>query len=552
MSERTSPGPESPVAAASPRERRLLGLIVLAAALLRLALLALPRVIRWDEPAYLLLGRSLWLDHRYTIWGLPELHYSPLYPLLSGLVLALTGDGEAASGFWFVLLGAAAVLPVYAIARALFGGRAALAAAALVAILPALSTSCLYWGTMTEPLFVALLYAAIWCAMSGAESRSSARFGVGGALIGLSYLARPEAVGWAVTLPAAALVVWACRGELARRRNAAALAAFFATFLLVGAPYVVYLHGISGRWMVSGKLGITYESGRVIRTQDVAAYDELTNGVDPATGEMRWDSESRFSVDMLGLLFHHTGELVARVGINLRQLLANPWRQPVLPLPLLLPIAVAVFRRGGLRRRLEREVWLLAAAAPVAAFLLFHVQQRFFVPALPALLIWAAAGLVAIAEAIAARLPPAARLRPLASPGALAAALVLLTAAGLALVHVAIVREQVPTCWFAHKAAGRWIHDHTPADARVLTVDYAICVYGDRTCLASPRVGYHELLDYARRHGVGYLVVDDVQVRAARPFLAFLLDGDRPAPELEPVFRTADQTGTTVVFRLRG
>ena len=81
-------------------------LIVLLALLLRAGLASLPRVIRWDEPDYLWLGKSLWTGHGYTINGVPELHYTPLVPILAGGIYALTGDPELGSDVWYVLFGA--------------------------------------------------------------------------------------------------------------------------------------------------------------------------------------------------------------------------------------------------------------------------------------------------------------------------------------------------------------------------------------------------------------------------------------------------------------
>src|SRR5436305_196830 len=93
-----------------PRERKALLALTSTAFAFRFALLLLPRVIRWDEPVYLLLGRNLWSGLGFTFSGHPELHHSPLFPLLAGATLKLTGRPEAASDVWYVLFGTLLIL----------------------------------------------------------------------------------------------------------------------------------------------------------------------------------------------------------------------------------------------------------------------------------------------------------------------------------------------------------------------------------------------------------------------------------------------------------
>ncbi len=160
----------------NPRERKALLALAAAAFAFRLALLLLPRVIRWDEPVYLLLGKNLWSGLGFTFNGHPELHHSPLFPILAGATLKLTGRPETASNVWYVLLGTLLTFPVYGLARRLTSHGGALLAAALVAFFPALTTAVLYWGTMTEPLFLLLIYSAAYLTMRGLERESPALF----------------------------------------------------------------------------------------------------------------------------------------------------------------------------------------------------------------------------------------------------------------------------------------------------------------------------------------------------------------------------------------
>ena len=523
----------------SDHERKALLALTAAAFTFRFALLLLPRVMRWDEPVYLLLGRNLWSGLGFSFSGHPELHHSPLFPLLAGATLKLTGRPEAASDIWYVLLGTLLTLPVYGLARRLTGHRGALLAAALVAFFPALTTAVLYWGTMIEPLFLFLLYTAAYGVVKGLDRESPWLFAVAGALTGLAFLARPEGILWMVSLEGAALLVWALRRRLKERRPLAALAVLPLVFLAVGAPQLLFLHRHTGQWMISGKVGITYEIGRAVETADPVLYDEIVNTLD-ADGEIRAASESRYQRGDAGGGAVRPAEASGRFLRNLGHVLKSSLTSEVFSALLLLPAAWWLLRGPWSRRRLEKEILLVATIAPVASFLAFHVQQRFFAPAFPGLLIWTAAGLQDLYRRL-----PAVRFRL-----ATAAAGVLALAAYVVWADVAIARHGIDTSDFGHEEAGLWLKAHSAPGAEIMTQDTAISVYADRGYAFSPRAPLDRFLAYGRRHGATHVVVDEAEVTVVRPFLQPLLSS--PPPELVPLWTARDgHVGRTLVFGVR-
>lgn len=524
--------------------RRTLTLLVAASALFHLLLLLLPRALRWDEPAYLLIGRELWAGRGFTWTGSPELHYPPLFPMLFGGTWKLTGNPEIATDVWFVVAGALLVLPVYALAARAFDRRVAVSAALLAAVFPGLTTSVLYWGTMTEPVFALLVLSAAWLAQLAVERDDWRRALAAGVLVGIAYLGRPEGVGWLAALALATAAVRFLDRRLGTRRAWAGLAALGLGFALLALPYVAYLHRHTGRWMLSGKLGITYEIGAAVLAGDAARYDEITNSLDPASGEVRWESGQRFEETPSGVLVEDRGSLATRVGRNLARLGSRAATQPVFPLFLGVPLFVAWLAASRRRERWRAEAWIWATVLPVAAFVAYHIQQRFFAPAFPGLLVWVAAGLLLLGAGLERRRPGTGRRAT--------RWLLVATLAGLGVAHVAVLRRELPTVRDGHREAGRWIGENAPPDARVLAVELAVCAYAARGCLPSPRAPLPQLLDYARRHGGTYLTVDEAETREARPFLLPLLDPAHPPPGLEPVFVTADAAGRTIVYRIDG
>ena len=533
-------------------ERKALLALTSTAFAFRFALLLLPRVIRWDEPVYLLLGRNLWSGLGFTFSGHPELHHSPLFPLLAGATLKLTGRPEAASDVWYVLFGTLLTLPVYGLARRLTSPGGALLAAALVAFFPALTTAVLYWGTMTEPLFLLLIYSAAYCVLRGLDGNSSlGAFTAAGALTGLAFLARPEGILWMASLAGAALVILVLRRRPGERWRLAALAAIPLVFLAVALPQLLFLHRHTGRWMISGKLGITYEIGRAVETGDPVLYDEIINTLD-ADGEIRAASEARYQRGEAGTAAVKPAEASGRFLRNLGHVLRSSLSSEIFSALLLVPAAWWLLRGAwkktrdgrdmetGAGRRLEGEILVAALVAPVTAFLAFHVQQRFFAPAFPGLLIWTAAGLRDLYQRL-----PAGRPRAVA-----ATALAVALAGYFAWADLGLARHGIATSDFGHQAAGLWLAAHSAPESAIMTQDTAISVYADRGYVFSPRAPLDPFLAYGRRHGATHVVVDEAEVTVVRPFLRSLLES--PPPGLAPLWTGRDgHVGRTVVFAVR-
>ena len=69
------------------REVWVLAASVLVALIVRAFISVLAdRVIKWDEPDYLRLGVNLLTGRGFTTSGYPELHYTPLFPIVSAAI----------------------------------------------------------------------------------------------------------------------------------------------------------------------------------------------------------------------------------------------------------------------------------------------------------------------------------------------------------------------------------------------------------------------------------------------------------------------------------
>ena len=169
--------------------------------LLRLLLaLELPRIIKWDEADYVLLARNLLAGQGFTTGNQTELHFAPLYPAIVGAFYFVFRDLERASDFAYALFGGLMLWPVFLLARKTYGERTAWLSVIFLAVFPSLTVQVLYWGTMTEPLYLCLLYSGAAAVLSGLEGHHTKWLTIGGMFFGLAYLARPEAIGHFLTL----------------------------------------------------------------------------------------------------------------------------------------------------------------------------------------------------------------------------------------------------------------------------------------------------------------------------------------------------------------
>lgn len=531
------------------------GIALLALAVRAAIVLWADRAIRWDEPDYLTLARNLVTGQGFTVAGHPELHYAPLFPLAAGLFYRLLGSLEAASNAVYVLAGAALVWPFFALARRLFGVRSAISASLLVALCPALNASVLYWGTMTEPLYLLCVSAGLWFAWTAADDGKVLPAIAAGASFALAYLTRPEG-SFFIALGGVALVI----GILARRRARSGkawlgLAAYLVAAILVATPYLVYIHGQTGQWMISGKLGVTYDIGRAVLARDPAEYDRVTASLDSTGREIIWYSPERFQRDLAAELAASPVEALRRVWSNFRLLLDAWFGLTVFPTLLMILVGLAWFAEPWGRRRAVAELYWASALIPVlVAFLPFHMEIRFFAPVLPVALGWAGRGALAMGDWAAGTLKTLLAERRLAEwlRRLIVALPVLLVCVAFAGLTVVAVGEGERSTDFGHREAGLWLKSHAPEGSVVMARDLAIALYADQEWVPSPRAEMPEFLAYARAHGVDYIVVDEREATVIRPHMKALLHPETAPADFKLLYQFVGGKGRTLVYALQG
>jgi 4-amino-4-deoxy-L-arabinose transferase-like glycosyltransferase len=180
-----------------------------------------------DELLYVEHARGFFDGHRMLFSGRDTRYPNWLYPVLIAPMIAGWPMAQAHRAILALnaIVGSLTVLPAYFWARELVGRREALAAAALVALLPGLG----YSGVvMTECLFLAVTTLTLWLTYRAILRPTFERCLLAGLVAGLSFHVKPQAL--VVPFTIAGTVVWfeserLRRGRVATRETWAGLVA---------------------------------------------------------------------------------------------------------------------------------------------------------------------------------------------------------------------------------------------------------------------------------------------------------------------------------------
>lgn len=503
-----------------------------------------PRSVRWDEPDYLLLARQLARGQGYQLGGRPELHIPPMGPYLAAAALKAGLPLEQALLVWHVLAGVVLCGLVLGLTRDVTGSqRLALLAGLLAAVSSSLAVQPLYWGSMTESLFMAFLFAGLWATWRLLHSGQWPAAVLAGLAFGLSYLTRPEGlVWWALFwLIAAGL-------SLRSRRGWRGLFLYTLAFVVIAAPYVLYLYRNTGRFMLSGKTGITAAMSVPIVEEGNALGNDYGALLDSSGQEILWLSPERYQIGLWDVIRADPSGELRRVASNLRKMV-HFLVTPLLGTAMALLVVLGLWGNSWGRQRLRAEAFLLASLLPLGVVPLFHVQPRLLVPWVPIALIWAARGLAHLLAWGRDTLAPWPRLRPLHLAW-VALVIVLVLLGNLWQQRVDALAGQA-SLTFSHKVAGFWLAEHTAPGSVIMTRDSEIGVYADRPVVPLPNATWPEILAYGRARDARYLVIDTWEIETVRPQLAALADPTTSPPEVAYLAHFVDARRTTFVYEIR-
>jgi len=258
-------------------ERRVVGPLAVAAALIRLYLVVTSYCISADGVAYIAMAREF---HAGRVQGALAWVFSPLYPWLISVTYRAIPNWELAGELLSMAFGTAGVVLLYFLMREVYRCRGVAAgAAALAAIHPLLAGFSA--SVRTEAGYIALVAASLLLLVRSVERKRIATVAASGVLCGLGYLYRTEGIG----VPALAVIILVAGPFLWRRWTLrwglGAAAMLIAAFLLVAAPYLVWMREYTGHWTVGRELGVVTMEATGSTIGQLEQWREL--GYRPAT-----------------------------------------------------------------------------------------------------------------------------------------------------------------------------------------------------------------------------------------------------------------------------
>ena len=540
----------------TPHENNLRTLLALAGGsfILHLVLLPFKDLVGTDETTYLWLGANLFAGKGFTLLDIPITVCPPLFPIAAGLLDLITGDLARASRIVYLVCGSLIVLPVFGIGSRLYGRTAGTLGAAVVLVLPGLSSFVLYWGSMTEPLYILLIYSALYLYLVSVGEDRPGLMAPAGLLLGLAYLTRNEGLLYFLTLFALGIVLAARDRRLLRPRTLAGLAGFAVLFGLTALPYILYLRSHSGEWSMSGKTKLILLVGTmsleererlaVRLTPDGTWLDDHSSLIE---GRSSWDIVQE---KLEGATWTDIAAVPLLQILTLVRTLFS-WR--VFPFFLLPLVALGLLRGPPSPERRRGELILAASLAPMLVYLTFHIWPRYLLTASPVFAIWTGRGLSEALGYLTERgtLDGMARQR---TWRILRRALVpAVIGVLLALTIAKPVRSRILLNYpIEYRRVGEFLGTLIEPGELVMARKPEVAFYAGAQMVPLPNEPYEKVIHFARHHGVRYLVVDEFTV-PTRPHMRFLLESPTaPPPELVHLHTDLTRGRRTVVYEILG
>ena len=470
-------------------------------------------VISLDGSEYVRMAENL-ASGKGLIGNFPgfETMYTPLLSVLTAGFDLVTRNAELAAHLICVIFGAALIIPVFFIARRMYGLRVAYLAAVLVAVHPLLIA--LSGSIYNENVYLTLLLVGVYFGMRSLEYRKNRDYVLLGLFLSLAYLTRPEAFAYPIFF---VLAIWVSViiARVSVRRAALGSALILGIFILFASPYIAFLDRHTGHVRLEGKWDINYTIANRIRSG--MNYPEASYGLGqdasiagPLLDPFRFASYTSYSNSLASKM----ETLLAMAKVN-RQQVPGIMRDGAIGGPILFALMlIGLFRKSWSPRRLFHETILICMVISVL-FLMATASDaefRYVLPFVALSIIWVAKGIDevgqwtrSLASSLQWQLLPKSR-----SMGLLAQMMLLLLFLGVALrgtrMNGMFLSEQARYADLKH--AGLWLENLRPGPKRIACMGTIPTYYAQGTIIGLPYANSSQALRYFELNKVDFIVLD--------------------------------------------
>ena len=479
-----------------------------------------------DGVGYAVSGKNLFSGLGYSIQGAPQLVLHPLYSILIGVSWFLTQNLEFSGQIVSVIAGSLLVVPVFYLARGMYGRKAGLWTAIFIVICPPL----IFGSTEVRlaSLYTLVLSATVAIGWKALGSKNLFWWALTGLMLALCYLTRSEAI---MFLPIFLLLcLLLSKFKISYSSSIMKLiglrsAVLIAVFVLVSFPFWQFLHRHTGNWISTGRAGYTF-LGYYGDSWEEANFELVSN---PEVARLEWMEQG----GLVNFVISNRSRLLARWGQSVvsmwsgedkqsQSLGISPWivRGGLIFLVLFISFGFIKFIRA--RHIAAKHIYMLAIASSSLIYFFFGIDWRYFYPYFPFILIaltlvvimlqnWSIRNIVGanrIFARIAVYLP---------------ITVLLLVMGGYSGVLIGKKLSYAP---YEYKIMGQWMKENVDdiENKTVMSRKAGVPFYAEARHQPLFYGEYPGLIEYAKSKNIDYLVIDEWTIPRTRPQFAFLLE----------------------------
>jgi 4-amino-4-deoxy-L-arabinose transferase-like glycosyltransferase len=354
-------------------------------------------IIDHEGAEYARIAQNLLAGVGYVGMATPgeQLWFPPLFPWLVVAVTLLTGDAEIAGRIVSVVFGSLVVVPVYLIARRMYGERVAIGAAALVGIHPLLVE---YSTTVyCESTYLTIVLTAIYMSMRAMDNPTLKALFLAGASYGLAYLVRTEALAYMLVACALLALRVTFNGAQHRASLLRRLPVMVLGFVLFAGPYIAWISVQAGQFRVENKTVFNLPTERLIQ-HGMSGY-EAAFGVEPdLTMRGIWWQSSVSAIKSYNIKIGELPSLLSkRAKIVAKDASAVIGGSFAIGSPALFGLAIlGLFSRTWTANLAFDQVHLgiILALVPFAMLFTYNEDIRYYIVFVPVLCLWGTYGVI--------------------------------------------------------------------------------------------------------------------------------------------------------------
>lgn len=494
-----------------------------------------------DGVVYAISGKNLFSGRGFSFHGGPQLIHPPLYPILIGIFWLLTHNLEFSGQIVSIIATALLVIPLYYLAKNMYGGRIGFLTIVFVIVCPPLvfaSTE-----VRCESLYALLVVGSISLGWKALHSKNLLWALLTGLVVGLAFLTHPIGLIFIPIFVFLFLLSKFFSYRFSIKLVLMKIVALLASFVLISMPYWIFLHRHTGRWVLSAHTSYI-EFARVKSLSGDSEKDSFTLFREPEHLRYTRDESSHSQEGMLRYVISHPERIVGTIYKNLGMVYpkiakdAARLRIPpsVLKASLLfifLLILIGLVRSIWERKLTAKELYLAIMLSSATVFLLFHIEARYFFPYLPIIILGMAKLTGDLHDWINEKFLDFNR----AFRQVLGCVLPLILFVGMSVSSAIIILKKENLAPYEYKILGQWMRQNIEniEDKVVMLRKLGISFYAGSKWDVLYYGDYPGLLEYAKSRGVDYLVIDEYTIPRRRPEFAFLLNHKDKHPGLEPV-----------------